>query len=147
MTKDLYESYHNFSNGENRFLTLWVCRSWIWQFWSSNGENRCWTKPREMIRSRVVAQQYSRLKNSSAVMNLFLLQQLWFGTILTPIASNSTPTTPANEDSTKKSHEYWWIIDEMMKDSVCEIVRKWENCEIWSLDLRKWNVIMRNSYD
>ena len=72
------------------------------------------------------------------------LDSYGLGTILAPIAPNSSCKLPASEDSTKILQKQWWIIDELIKKVNVKMEKKWENFWGFGLDLKKWLLVFNS---
>lgn len=68
--KDLQEPSHDFSNGEDQFLTSIRVQFQIWWIQVANGQNSCCLMVWEMIGTCIIAQQHSKWKNSPTVMEV-----------------------------------------------------------------------------
>jgi hypothetical protein len=118
--------------------------SWFGEWWKSNS-NLGWWQLRNSVKlsslmpkqiqytamaidwSDLLSSKQLQMLESSILHGWASLDSYGLGTILAPIAPNSSCKLPASEDSTKILQKQWWIIDELMKKSLWKMEKKWEN--------------------
>ena len=129
MSKDLSKPHTNCNNWRFRNLTFLTCSARIRVFLASIDENRWPTIVRKVIGRFSAAQKRTRLMNCPTAIEELKVGQWEFARFTPQSCSTEFQKHLQIMNQQRKSHKYWWNLDEMMKKGLCEKWRKLRELE------------------